>query len=215
MSNEIVTQQVMPPGVPAVGQMGKNNVNVTNQQGGIVNFNYNIQQGAVVGSAEEMMAVQRFSKQYYQLLVTCEETVFQDNIVTVSADRALCQRLVPPEIFERCSGLTEDGIKELQTFPALICRENTKLRGITDPEQMGMYAYIRRVMKVGRDIKVAFQPIALFFQAKLCEKKNAIYFDLNMDCAITDLNHSAWSVHKVNLFEAFDQAQIPNMKRPM
>ena len=68
MSNEIVTQQVMPPGTPAVGQVGKNNVNVTNQQGGIVNFNYNIQQGAVIGSAEEMMAVQRFSKQYYQLL---------------------------------------------------------------------------------------------------------------------------------------------------
>ena len=161
------------------------------------------------------MAVHRFSKQYYQLLVTCEESVFKDNIVTVSADRALCQRLVPPEIFERCSGLTEDGIKELQTFPALICRENTELRGVTDPEQMGMYAYIRRVMKVGRDIKVAFQSIAPFFQAKLCEKKNAIYFDLNMDCAVTDLNHSAWSVHKVNLFEAFDQAQIPNMKRPM
>ena len=215
MSNEIVTRQVMPPGTPAVGQVGKNNVNVTNQQGGIVNFNYNIQQGAVIGSAEEMMAVQRFSKQYYQLLVTCEESVFKDNIVTVSADRALCQRLVPPEIFERCSGLPEDGIKELQTFPALICRENTELRGITDPEQMGMYAYIRRVMKVGRDIKVAFQPIAPFFQAKLCEKKNAIYFDLNMDCAVTDLNHSAWSVHKVNLFEAFDQAQIPNMKRPI
>ena len=215
MSNEIITQQIMPPGMLAVGQTGKNNVNVTNQQGGIVNFNYNIQQGAVIGSAEEMMAVHRFSKQYYQLLVTCEESVFKDNIVTVSADRALCQRLVPPEIFERCSGLTEDGIKELQTFPALICRENTELRGVTDPEQMGMYAYIRRVMKVGRDIKVAFQPIAPFFQAKLRKKKNAIYFDLNMDCAVTDLNHSAWSVHKVNLFEAFDQAQIPNMKRPM
>ena len=163
MSNEIITQQIMPPGMLAVGQTGKNNVNVTNQQGGIVNFNYNIQQGAVIGSAEEMMAVHRFSKQYYQLLVTCEESVFKDNIVTVSADRALCQRLVPPEIFERCSGLTEDGIKELQTFPALICRENTELRGVTDPEQMGMYAYIRRVMKVGRDIKVAFQPIAPFF----------------------------------------------------
>ena len=49
MSNEIITQQIMPPGMLAVGQTGKNNVNVTNQQGGIVNFNYNIQQGAVIG----------------------------------------------------------------------------------------------------------------------------------------------------------------------
>ena len=35
MSNEIITQQIMPPGMLAVGQTGKNNVNVTNQQGGI------------------------------------------------------------------------------------------------------------------------------------------------------------------------------------
>ena len=45
--------------------------------------------------------------------------------------------------------------------------------------------------------------------------KNALYFDLNMDCAVTDLNHSAWSVHKVNLFEAFEEADIPNMPSPL
>lgn len=33
--------------------------------------------------------------------------------------------------------------------------------------------------------------------------------------AITDLNHSTWSVHKVNLFEAFAEADIPNMLRPV
>ena len=51
-------------------------------------------------------------------------------------------------------------------------------------------------------------------QQLLCAKKNAIYFDLNMGCAITDLNFSAWSVHKVNLFEAFDEAGLTTLPRP-
>ncbi|MBR6862346.1 MAG: hypothetical protein IKM73_13600 [Acidaminococcaceae bacterium] len=162
-----------------------------------------------------MMAIQSFSKEYYQLLVTCEENVFSDNIITVSANRALSQRLVPPEIFERCSSLSDEGIKELKTFPAIICRENTELKGVTDPNQMAVYAYIRRVMRIGKEIKIAFRPIMPLFQIKLCDKKNAIFFDLNMDCAITDLNHSAWSVHKVNLFEAFDEAGMTNTPRPV
>ena len=192
MSKELTPYQATPPGSPIVGQTGTNNINVTNQQGGIVNFNYNFPQQERSGSAEEMMAIQKFSKEYYQLIVTLEDDVFVNNIVTVSTNRALCQRMVPQEIFDRCSSLTDDGIAELMSFPAIICRENTELRGITDPNQMAVYAYIKRVMKVGNNIKIAFHPIAPLFQIKLCEKKNAIFFDLNMDCAVTDLNQCAW-----------------------
>ena len=85
---------------------------------------------------------------------------------------------------------------------------------MTDANQWAMYCYIKRVKKEGKFIKVGFKPIAPFPQTKMCMKKNAIYFDLNMDCALTDLNCSAWSVHKANLFEAFDEAGIINMPRP-
>lgn len=215
MSNEIINPLAMPLGLAAIQQTGEKNVNINNNAGGIVNFNIQLPQRDTSGSAEEMMAIQSFSKEYYQLLVTCEENVFSDNIITVSANRALSQRLVPPEIFERCSSLSDEGIKELKTFPAIICRENTELKGVTDPNQMAVYAYIRRVMRIGKEIKIAFRPIMPLFQIKLCDKKNAIFFDLNMDCAITDLNHSAWSVHKVNLFEAFDEAGMTNTPRPV
>ena len=53
------------------------------------------------------------------------------------------------------------------------------------------------------------------------ECDDALRYDLDtlevidMDCASTELNHSAWSVHKVNLFEAFDEAGMTNMPRPM
>ena len=120
----------------------------------------------------------------------------------------------PEEIFKRCSTLTDAGIEELKTFPAIICRENTDLKGVTDPNQWALYAYINKVRVYGKDIKIAFQPIGPIRQQVLCSPRNAIFFDLNMDCAITDLNHSAWSVRKTNLFEAFKEAGINNIPMP-
>lgn len=215
MHNELTPYTASSPVPESIAQTGETNVNVTNREGGIVNINYNFQNGPVANSAEQMMTIQAFSKEYYQLLVTCEEDVFKNNIVTVSASRALSQYLVPPEVFERCSSLSDEGINELKTFPAIICRENTEMNGTTDPNQCAVYGYITKVKKEGRYIKVAFHPIGLIRQSTLCEKKYAIYFDLDMDCAITDLNHSAWSIHKVNLFEAFKEAGIMNMPMPI
>jgi hypothetical protein len=213
VSNDLTNKQATHPAASTVAQTGGANVNVNNQPGATVNFNY-YPKNVVSGSAEELMAIQSFSSQYYQLLVTCEEDVFKDNLVTVSADRALGQSYVAPEILEHCSSLSDEGIAELKTFPAIICQENTEMNGTTDPKQFAVYAYITMVKVERKNIKVAFHPIRPFSQQLMCIKKNAIYFDLDMDCAITDLNHSAWSVHKVNLFKAFDVAGLKNMPRP-
>lgn len=214
MANELSINQQNTLTPNQVTQTGEKNVHVTNQAGGTINFNIYPQAG-VDASAEMMMRIQAFSSEYYQLLVTCEEDVFTTNVITISAGRALTRGYAPAEIFERCATLTDEGIDELKRFPAIICRENTQLDGVTDPNQMCLYAYIKRVMKAGRNIKVAFQPIMPIFQKILCDKRNAVFFDLNMECAITDLNHSAWYVHKANLFEAFEEAGLRNMPRPV
>lgn len=217
MENEITVKKSDSAITPTTQQTGKTNVNVTNESGGTVNFisNYNYPQNAPGVSAEQLMAIQSFSKEYYQLIVTCEEDVFTNNIVTVLASRALTKYNVPPEIFERCSSLADEGVEELKRIPAIICRENTEMKGETDPNQWAMFAYIKRIRVEGKNIKIVFQPLAPIHQQKLCDKRNAIYFDLNMDCAITDLNHSAWSVHKVNIFEAFAEAEIPGIPKPV
>jgi len=201
MSNNLAVKQNTLPAAPAMQQTGTNNFNVTNQEGGTVNFNITYQHGVPGNSAEMMMAIQSFSKEYYQLIVTCEDDVFANNMVTIPTSRALTKYTVPSEIFERCSTLSETAIEELKRFPAIICRENTELKGVTDPNQWAMFAYIKAVRISGKNVKIV--------------KRNAVFFDLNMDCAVTDLNHSAWSVHKVNVFEAFDEAQIPGIPRPM
>lgn len=216
MSNDLIIKQTDLPSAPGLQQTGTNNVAVSNQPGATVNFNYNINYSHMAdSSAEQMIAIQSFSKEYYQLIVTCEEDVFSTGVVSVIANRALTKYNVPPEIFERCSTLTDEGIAELKRFPAIICQENTEMKGVTSPNQFCMYCYIQKVMRVGKNIKIAFKPIAPIQQAKLCDKRNAVFFGLNMDCAITDLNYSAWSVRKVNVFEAFKEAGIPGVPMPV
>ena len=201
--------------VPVTTYIHENKAQNFNIENSDVTFNVTLQQSSAPGSAEQMFAIQSFSREYYQLIVTCEEDVFTTNVVSVLASRALTKYNTPDEIFSRCSSLSDEGIAELKTFPALICRENTEHKGITDPNQFAIYAYIKKVKIEGRSIKIAFQPLGLIPQSVLCNKKNAVFFDLNMDCAITDLNHSEWSVHKTNLFEAFDEAGYYNLPRPV
>ena len=217
MSKDLIIKQMADQSaVPALQQTGTNNVTVANQPGATVNFTYNINYPQSADSSAEMMiAVQSFSTEYYQLIVTCDDDVFKDGVVSVIASRALTKYNVPPEIFESCSTLTDAGIAELKRFPAIICHENTELKGVTSPSQYCMLCYIQKIMVAGKNIKIAFKPIAPIQQVKLCDKRNAVFFGLNMDCAITDLNQSAWSVHKVNVFEAFKEAGIPGMPMPV
>ena len=216
MSNDLIIKPTNQLAVPIIQQTGTNNVTVANQPGATVNFTYNINYPQVADSSAEMMiAIQSFSKEYYQLIVTCEDDVFSTGVVSILASRALTKYNVPQEIFERCSTLTEAGVAELKHFPAIICRENTEMKGVTSPDQYCMLCYIQKVMVVGKNIKIAFKPIAPIQQIKLCDKRNAMFFGLNMDCAITDLNYSAWSVRKVNVFEAFREAGIPGVPMPV
>ena len=126
MNNDLSIKQTDQLATPTLQQTGTNNVAVSNQPGGTVNLTYNINYPQMADSSAEMMiAIQSFSKEYYQLIVTCDEDVFSTGVVSVIANRALTKYNVPPEIFDRCSTLTEEGIAELKRFPAIICKENT------------------------------------------------------------------------------------------
>ena len=80
MSNDLSVKKSTLPATPSMQQTGTNNFNVTNQEGGTVNFNITYQQGGPANSAEMMMVIQSFSTEYYQLIVTCEEDVFSNNM---------------------------------------------------------------------------------------------------------------------------------------
>lgn len=202
------------PGTPvSVKQEGKSNLFIDNNNGGVVNINYTASQTQGI-SAEQILAISRFSKQYYQLIVTLDPDIFTSNIIKVPADRALPKYLLPEDLFNRYSSLSDEAIEELKTFPAIICNENTDYKGETDPNQQAMYCYIRKINIIHGEIKIVYQPIATFPQSVLCDQTNAVFFGLLMDCSLTDLNHSAWTIHRANLFEAFREAGLANMPGP-
>ena len=157
-------------------------------------------------------AIQAFNRAYYQLIVTGEEDAFIHNVVTVSSTRVLNNTSF--EIRNDVLSLSNDTIEWIKTLPVIICRENTRCGGETDPTQMAVYGYIKNIVKTKKNIKIAFKPLRLFPQSILCDKNNAVHFGLNMEDTVTTLNISAWSIYKVNLFEAFDEAGLTDMPRP-
>lgn len=200
MSNEI---QKAPSIQPSVTQTAERSVYIENRDGGTVNLNYNFPQTSVTG--EMLMAIQSFSKNYYQLIVTGHD-IFTSNSIVVTTDRALTEGNVPPELLRTHSTLTEEAIAEMLKLPAVICNENTKYYGQTDIAQKAIYAYIKKIKKCGKEIKIYFQPIGFFAQKALNEF--AVDFGINTNCALTDLNKSRWYIKKANLFEAFRDAHI-------
>lgn len=149
------------PHTPVVG----NSTYIENQS----NDNYNISHSKVTfniapppqgasNSAAQMIAIENFSKEYYQLLVTGEEDAFKNNYVTVPKEYALSRRYVPAEILGRCSSLSEEGVAELKTFPAIICMENENPGGVAEAHQCAIYAYITQIKKRKPSDKSRFLP---------------------------------------------------------
>ena len=211
--DEIMNTSSLPDTPVSVKQEGEKNLFIDNNNGGIVNINYTAPQTQGI-SAEQILAISKFSKQYYQLIVSNDPDMFTTNIATIPAERALPQYLMPDGLFDRLSSLSDDAINELKTYPAIVCHENEGYKGETGPDQTAFYCYIRKINVIRGEIKIVFQPIAAFPQSVLCDQTNAIFFGLVMDCSLTDLNHSAWSVHRADLFEAFREAGLNNMPGP-
>ena len=189
-------------------QYGYKNVLIQNESGGSININIQTPSLDIRNAAEVILAMHSFSHEYYQLLVTADNNVFKCKTISVPACSSLVKDTVPPEIFERCSSLEEEGIRELKTFPALICIQNRDFDGQTSPDEIGVFGYIKSVQKCGHMINIAFGILAPVSHSILCDKKNAVYYDLNMSCGITSLNRLEWTVHRIDLFEAFDKTGV-------
>ena len=214
MDKDLITVSATHTAVGGVAMSGKQNINVNNQNGGTVNFNIKMKNENSHDNAEKMIAVQSFSKEYYQLLVTQDESIFQDNTVFIRADVALLSENVPTEIYKKCSSLNDEGKAFLTKIPAIICMKNTSSPSVKGLENWALYCYVTHITKIGGNIKINFVPLDIIHKSRFCHDGVAGYFDLNMDCAITDLHRSGWSARKVNLFDAFKVAGIDNVPVP-
>ena len=142
---------------------------------------------------------------YYHLVVTCSE-IFGERYVDISLERGLRYSGTSSEIIERCADLSDDGVKELLSYPAIICNENTKYRGDTDKNQLVIIAKITRIRKNKDVYRIRYYPIASFPQSKLNEY--AVDFGFSTSGTLTTLNTSHWSVIKNNLHEILEDTDI-------
>ena len=208
MTNEL---QIRPGSAPAptteVKQYGPDATYIDNR--GSLTIQYEANFGPTTMDA--LMAVQRFSREYYHLIVTPEDILHQTRI-TVPADKAMVKGTIPDELFDRCATLTPNAQVETMSIPAVICNLNTDYHGKTTPGQTAVYARLIRIYPAGDEIEVDFQPLGPVSQELLISYHPA--FGLNMDCALTDLNIEAWTIQKINLFEAFAAAGISGLPIP-
>lgn len=144
------------------------------------------------------------SHDYFQMVVTLEDIHNQD-FVSASLSRFLTDSS-PQEIIERCKELTKASREELQTFPVIICHENTEYSGKTDPNQLAIFSKAIRIKKAGKDVMMRFQTLATFPQIKLCE--NPYDFGLDMTSSLTTLNSCHWFVRDIDIFEAFEDSGV-------
>lgn len=143
---------------------------------------------------------------YYHLVVTLAE-IFNVKYVDVSIERSLACISTPEEFRGDLKNRDKEFIASLYQYPALICQENTKYNGETDPNQICILARIKRIKVAVRDVRIYFEPIATFSQVLMNE--NSIEFDLDNTGTLTTLNTSHWSIHETNLKEAFEETEIP------
>ena len=143
---------------------------------------------------------------YYNLVVTLAE-IFDVKYVDVSLERSLAGISTPEEFRGDLKNRDKEFIASLYQYPALICQENTKYNGETDPNQICILARIKRIKVAVRDVRIYFEPIATFSQVLMNE--NSIEFDLDNTGTLTTLNRSHWSIRDANLKEAFEETEIP------
>lgn len=163
------------------------------------------------GSTAEMIAWQTFSHQYYQLIVADNSEVFEQNYAIIPTNRALTQNMVPSEILCRCSSLSEKGIEELKTFPALICRKNTGYHGETNStnyDQIFALGYIHNVSVRNTFIRLDFGTLRIISKRIICKPDIARSLEIDVSCDLTDLNICGWSVHQKNIFQVLKRLEI-------
>lgn len=206
------------PSPSIIRQNGAKNTAIVANEGTIININNPVTLAngfiSTQPSAQQMISIASFATDYYNLIVTTDPDVFENNLVHMMASRALSKSYVPDSILQFCSSLTPEGKKFLLTLPAIICQENTGYEGKTDENQLAIYARITHILPSYGNIDIVFEPIRAFPQRLMCEPLNAAFFGIEINQYITTLNHTAWHVIQRNLFDAFDQAGLADMPHP-
>ena len=188
---------------PAVVQTGERSIYVENKENASVNININLMLPNASGNM--VSETRQLNMSRYHLIVTTED-IFDTRYITMITKRSLVKTSISEDAYAKYASLSTDAIAEMIKFPAIICQESKAYYGKTDTEQQAIYGLIRKITKINRNVHIYFHPLCYIPQHKLYE--NAVDFGIDVSCAISDLNHTAWTIRDVNLLEACQDAGI-------
>jgi len=196
--------------VPQIPQTAKTIYNIDE----IKNFNHTSQifvMGGLPGMPNAAPTQITYSRDYYNLIVYGDEPMLTDCHITLDKDRCLVElQHITEELRDRFSPLTPEIIEELKGFLCILACENRHY-GWTDEDHFASIALLTDVKNRSNGIELYFHPIFAVPQAKLSEK----VFELGLSGRYkryNELNHSHWTVKKIDLMEVLDDAGLNPFK---
>lgn len=208
MSKDLINQDTGL--VPQIPQTAKTIYNVDK----IKNFNHTSQifvMGGLPGMPNATPTQITYSRDYYNLIVYGDEPMLTDCHITLDKDRCLVElQHITEELRDRFSPLTPEIIEELKGFLCILACENRHY-GWTDEDHFASIALLTDVKNRSNGIELYFHPIFAVPQAKLSEK----VFELGLSGRYkryNELNHSHWTVKKIDLMEVLDDAGLNPFK---
>lgn len=196
--------------VPQIPQTAKTIYNIDE----IKNFNHTSQifvMGGLPGMPKAAPTQVTYSRDYYNLIVYGDEPMLTDCHITLDKDRCLVElQHITEELRDRFSPLTPEIIEELKGFLCILACENRHY-GWTDEDHFASIALLTDVKNRSNGIELYFHPIFAVPQAKLSEK----VFELGLSGRYkryNELNHSHWTVKKIDLMEVLDDAGLNPFK---
>ena len=145
---------------------------------------------------------------YYSLIVLGEYTDLKccEGNVLMPKERCLTDGPYRDEINERLCHLTAENIEELKQYPALILKENTQLRGKTDPEQIVLYASIKDIRVQDDGVMIYYSMISLIKQNDINDLEREL--GLMHKSAKRELNRIHWVIKEIDLSKVLYDAQL-------
>ena len=150
-----------------------------------------------------------FNHDYYNLLVYGGEIYFTNddsrNHVTLSKERCLSKTSTDPDTRSELCSLSEEAIKKIKTFPALIAYEN-KMYGKTTDDHYACFGAFTDIKNRSNGIEIYFHPICAFPQQPL----NTLLFELGLsgNSRFNELNNSHWAIKQIDLIEVLKENEL-------
>lgn len=149
------------------------------------------------------------NREYYNLFVVGDELTPNEPFV-LTPDRVLPAYWTEENVRAEYGSLSAEAIEKIKTFPSLFMAETRKYRAQAEDNEQVFFGFVTDVRLQGNGFRIRWEAKWPIPMPQIAQ----IGYDLgmlSMDCAITEMNRTHWSVKHVNLYDELKLAHISLM----